>query len=74
MRTELKILRIKKKLNQNEFAKKVGVSSSTYSQIERGAINSSQDFWTKLQEAFSIKDEDMWRLMQNDKDDSQEEA
>ena len=62
-RRNLIIFRAKQGLNQQEMARRIGVSRSTYSEIEKAKRNCSQSFLVKLQEAFNIPDEEMWSLM-----------
>lgn len=51
-RTNLKLLRVSKKMTQAEFADFIGVDRGRYSGIESGVRNGRVDFWTKLQAAF----------------------
>lgn len=66
MRTNLKVFRVKQKLNQKEMAEKIGVSRQVYSYIERGKRNGSTDFWQALQKVFAIPDAEMWQLQKLD--------
>lgn len=61
-RRNLIIFRAKHGLNRQQMAHRIGVSRSTYSEIENAKRNCSQVFLTKLQVAFGIPDEDMWTL------------
>lgn len=61
-RRNLMIFRAKQGLNQKEMAEKIGVSRSTYSDVENAKRNCSPLFLSKLQEAFNIPDKDMWAL------------
>lgn len=61
-RRNLAVFRAKHGMNQSEMADKIGVSRSTYSQIENGKRNCSQTFLNKLQAAFEIPDESVWEL------------
>ena len=61
-RRNLMILRAKHGLTRAEMADKIGVSRSTYSEIENGKRSCSQKFLSKLQAAFDIPDTDMWEL------------
>lgn len=63
MRIELKKLRIGKKLNQTEMAKKCGVSRTTYIFIEKGERFGSAAFWDNLQRCFNVPDSEM-RVLQ----------
>lgn len=67
MRTELKVLRVKNHLTQDEMAKKIGVTRVNYSAIEQGRNGGSLDFWDKLQTAFNIPDEEMYALIKPEK-------
>lgn len=62
-RRNLIIFRAKHGLNQQEMARRIGVSRSTYSEIENAKRNCSPSFLVKLQEAFNVPDEEMWALM-----------
>lgn len=66
MRTNLKILRIKNHMSQEEFSKKIGCSRATYSAIEIGIRNGKQSFWEAIRKTFNISEADMWELMKND--------
>lgn len=66
MRINLKVLRIRNRLTQYEFAYKCGVSRATYSRIEKGKINGKPTFWEKLQIEFNVSDCDMYVLMKNE--------
>lgn len=61
-RRNLKILRAKHDLTRADMADKIGVSRSTYSEIENGKRGCSQSFLGKLQAAFDIPDAEMWEL------------
>lgn len=67
MRTNLKILRVKNNLTQEDMANKIGCSRVAYSNIERGIRQGSASVWNSVQQVFNIKDEDMWELMKNEK-------
>lgn len=67
MRTNLKVLRVKNSLTQDDMAKKIGCSRVSYSNIERGIRQGSTNVWNSIQQVFNIKDEDMWELMKNEK-------
>lgn len=66
MRTNLKVLRVSRRMNQAELAELIGVSRATYSNVERGKRNGSIEFWSTLKNTFDIADSDMWRLMRKD--------
>lgn len=61
-RRNLIIFRAKHGLNIQQMADRIGVTRSTYSEIEKAKRNCSQVFLTKLQLAFDIPDEEMWSL------------
>ena len=66
MRTNLKILRVKNHLSQDQMAKKIGCIRATYSAIENGKRSGRQAFWNDFQKAFNIPDSDLWGYMKND--------
>ena len=65
MRNELKVLRVKHQLTQQQLADKLGVSVVTYNLIEQGKRQGSKDFWAKLQQLFSLADGELWQLFIN---------
>ena len=65
MRLELKVFRMKQKLNQEQMAEKLGVSISTYNLIENGKRRGSQEFWLKLQSEFNLEGGEVWKLQTN---------
>ena len=66
MRTNLKLLRVKVGLSQEEMSNKIGCSRATYSAIEKGARTGGCKFWEQLQQAFFIPSSEMWDLMRNE--------
>lgn len=74
MRTNLKVLRVKKNLTIREMAEKIGCKTSTYAAIEKGIRNGKQDFWLKLQQAFDIPDTEIWTLMHKEESEQENEA
>lgn len=62
-RLKLKAFRASKGLSQQEMAEKLGCTRSRYAGIEAGRRNGAQEFWTTLQQTFSISDDEMWGLM-----------
>lgn len=48
------------------MAEKIGCVRATYAAIESGKREGRRAFWQDLQKAFSISDDEMWSLMQND--------
>lgn len=65
MRNELKVLRVKHQLTQQQLAEKLGVSTVTYNLIEQGKRQGSKDFWFKLQQLFKLADGELWQLYIN---------
>lgn len=61
-RRNLTVLRAKHGLTRAKMADKIGVSRSTYSEIENGKRECSLSFLNKLQATFDIPDSDMWEL------------
>lgn len=68
MRTELKVLRVKQKMTQAQFAEKIGVGRALYASIENGSRNGTLEFWQKFKDAFGIPENEIWRYTQNDED------
>lgn len=52
MRKNLKLLRVANNYNQDEMAERLGVTRTTYHNIEKGKTNGSSKFWLKLKEEF----------------------
>lgn len=69
MRVNLKVLRVRMNLNQAEMAEKCGIGRVSYAAIERGDRGGSMKFWKNLQDAFEVKDENMYSLMKNEERD-----
>ena len=63
-RIELKALRIRHDMSQQEMANALGVNRSTYAMVERGQRRGSDEMWAALQKKFNIPDAEMWKLMQ----------
>lgn len=68
LRTNLKQFRIGTKLTQEQFAKKIGVSRSTYNYIETGQRSGNIKFWKTLQDVFDVPDSEMWKLQKLDEE------
>ena len=66
MRLNLKLFRIKNKLTQLQIAEMIGCSRATYSFIESGKRGGTHNFWSSLQRAFDVPDEEMYPLMRTD--------
>lgn len=62
MRNNLYMLRCEKRLTKTKMAEKTGVSRLTYTLIENGERDGSQEFWRTLQREFDVNDADMWKL------------
>ena len=62
MRTALKQFRIGLHLKQAEMGEKCGVCRATYAFIENGKRSGSAEFWSNLQKAFNVPDEQMYSL------------
>lgn len=63
MRVNLKVFRIRKGLNQEQMAERLGMSRSHYAEIENGRKRCGEAFMRSLQEAFGIPDCEMWELV-----------
>lgn len=66
-RKNLKIFRVEQDLTQSDIALEIGCSRDAYSAIESGARDPSYEFMEKLQAAFNIPDERMWKLLEREK-------
>ena len=60
-RRNLKMFRVENGMTQAQMAAKIGVSRSTYSEVESGKRACSNQFMDKLQSAFNIPDHEMWK-------------
>lgn len=65
-RIRLKQLRIGLQLTQQEIADRLHISPFSYTAIENGKRDGSQNFWSELQRAFQIPDGDMYALMKKE--------
>lgn len=63
-RHELKLLRVKNRLTQQQLADKLGVSVSTYNLIEAGKRRGSIKFWNTLKDQFKLEGGEVWELQQ----------
>lgn len=68
VRTNLKVLRVRHNLSQQEMAERLGCTRATYAAIEVGQRNGSHRFWTAVQDKFMIPDCEMWELMKVDQE------
>lgn len=68
MRRNLKLLRVKYNLSQQELADAVGFTRQTYQAIESGHRRGTEEFWESLQTRFNIPDSEMWGLMHHEED------
>ena len=66
MRTNLKLLRVKNHLTQDQMACECGVSRCTYAGIESGRVRGADKFWTALQNRFGVADAEMWELTKDE--------
>lgn len=64
--TELKVLRARRNLSQEEAAAMLGVSRQVYSSVERGSRKGTPELWQRIQECYSLTDAEVWRIMTND--------
>ena len=67
-RTNLKLLRVKNKMSQEDMANKIGCTRATYSAIEIGKREGRRTFWLDFQKAFNIPDGDLWGYMKKDEE------
>lgn len=66
MRKRLKILRIEKDMNQEEFAKAIGFSRTYYNAVENGKHAGSLKFWKAVQQFCNVPDEDFKKIMEKE--------
>ena len=62
VRKELKLLRIKNDLTQEQLSQKIGISKGAYSLIEQGKKGGSDKTWLKIQEIFNLSGDQVWKL------------
>ena len=63
VKNKLKEIRMTKyMMNSNEFCKMIGISPSTYSQIETNKQQGNIETILKLSKALNLKVEDIWYL------------
>ena len=66
IRTNLKIFRVKQGLSQEDMAKRIGCIRPTYSAIENAKRTGRKAFWSDLQFAFGLTDDEIVELMKID--------
>lgn len=66
MRTDLKVLRVKNRLTQQQLADQLGVSVTTYNFVEQGKRRGTHKFWVDLQRLLKLEDGEVWKLQQLD--------
>ena len=63
VKNKLKEIRMTKyMMNSNEFCKMIGISPSTYSQIENNKQQGNIETILKISKALNLKVEDIWYL------------
>lgn len=62
-RRNLKVFRVSQGLTQEGMAKRLGINRTTYALVEKGKSGTSRRFTARFQKAFSIPDEEMWKLL-----------
>lgn len=67
-RTNLKVLRVRNNLSQQEMAERLGCTRATYQAVENGQRTGSQRFWTAVHDKFMIPDCEMWELMKDEQE------
>lgn len=63
MRTNLKLLRVKENLTQEETAERLGVSRQTYQEIESGKRPGTLNFWRSVRNQFEVPEAKMWPII-----------
>ena len=66
MRINLKLLRVKHNLTQEQMAEETGITRCTYAAVENGALRGSETFWNTVQSRFGVPGSEMWELMRNE--------
>lgn len=66
MRMNLKVLRVKNHLTQEQMADEIGVGRQTYAAVEQGKQRGGEYFWETVQSRFEVPDSEMWELMRNE--------
>lgn len=63
MHKKLKLQRTQKELTQQQLADKIGITTATYIDIEKGRKYGSINMWKKIQKEFNIPDQIMWSFI-----------
>lgn len=72
--TELRVLRARYNLTQEQTADILGVSRATYVNVENGNQRGSVELWKKIQKAFDLSDADTWRMMLDAESEGEQEV
>lgn len=67
-RLKMVSLRGGKGLTQDDIAKRLDITRETYSRVERGDADGTVGFWCKMQEVFSLSDNEVWELVKDGKE------
>lgn len=60
--TNIKILRIKENLTQEDMAKEIGCSTVSYIQKEKGRVDFTKDEMKKVKEKFDLSLAEFWEI------------
>lgn len=63
LRINLKKLREKKKITQEQLAEEVGIARTTYTNIELGIKNPSFDVAVRIKEVLEVKDDNIFLII-----------
>lgn len=66
MRINLKLLRVKMNMNQNEFSTAIGYSRTYYNAVENGKHEGSLKFWKAVQKFCNVSDSDFKKMMKKE--------
>lgn len=66
IRKNLKIFRVVNDLTQEEISQRIGCIRPTYSAIENAKRTGRRAFWSDLQSAFNLTDDEITELMKVD--------
>ena len=64
-RTKLKVLRVKHDLTQTDIAKRVGVTTGYYCDIENGKRDGGNKFWNTLKDEFGLTLREVYEIREN---------